>query len=173
MIAHLLEVIDLGGQHTEDKLILLAGGVGDLDVCAVRVPSVMAPFSMNFMLPVPGSLGACQREMRSETSAAGIRCSARETAVLFQMNTRSFSRTAGSLLIGSPGLQIVRMRLLGHMVAGSSLCAEDMGLGDEVGVGVLLRVQVLKQRCSAHSGAGGSLVHTLDLAVEDGVGVDD
>ena len=43
-----------------------------------RVPSVTAPFAMNFMLEVPlASLDAS--EICSETSAAGMRCSAAVT----------------------------------------------------------------------------------------------
>ena len=36
VVAHLLEVVDLGGQHTEDQLVLLAGGISDLNICAVQ-----------------------------------------------------------------------------------------------------------------------------------------
>ena len=63
--------------------------------------------------------------------------------------------------------------LLCHVVAGSSLCAEDVGLGDEVGVGVLLQVQVLCSDVQRIQVLALVLVHTLDLAVKDGIGVDD
>ena len=37
VVAHLLQVVHLGGQHTEDQLVLLAGGIGDLnDIAALR-----------------------------------------------------------------------------------------------------------------------------------------
>ena len=43
-----------------------------------RVPRVMAPLSMSFMLPVPEA-SVPAREICSETSAAGMIFSARET----------------------------------------------------------------------------------------------
>ena len=56
--------------------------------------------------------------------------------------------------------------------SGSSLCAEDIGLGDEVGVGVLLQVQVLCSDVQRIQVLALVLVHTLDLAVKDGIGID-
>src|SRR5699024_9031164 len=57
--------------------------------------------------------------------------------------------------------------------AGGCLGTEEIGLGDEVGAGVGLQVQVLGSDVQRIQVLALVLVHPLDLAVKDGVGIDD
>ena len=86
---------------------------------------------------------------------------------------RSLPRTAGSSSISLPSLQIMRIICLGHVVAGGGLRAEDVGLGGELGVGVVLQVQVLGSDVQRVQVLALVLVHTLDLAVKDRIRVND
>ena len=46
-------VLDLGGRQPEEEEVVLSRGAGISIVAPSRVPTVRAPFIMNFMLPVP------------------------------------------------------------------------------------------------------------------------
>ena len=94
-------------------------------------------------------------------------------AVLFQIDHAQLVAHGGIIVDQVAQLADHPDHLLGHVVAGGSLCAEDIGLGDEVGVGVLLQIQVLSGDVQGVQVLTLVLVHPLDLAVEDGVGVDD
>ena len=172
VIAHLLEVVDLGGQHTEDELVLLAGGVGDLDVCAVQSTQRDGTVQHELHVAGTGSLGACQRDLLRDLGC-GHQVLAQGDTVLFQIDHAQLLADSGVVVDEVAQLADHADHLLGHIVAGSSLCAEDIGLGDEVGVGVLLQVQVLSSDVQRIQVLALVLVHTLDLAVEDGAGVDD
>ena len=142
VVAHLLEVVDLGGQHTEDQLVLLAGGIGDLDVCAVQSAQRDGTVQHELHVAGTGSLGASQRDLLRDLGS-GHQVLAQGDAVLFQIDHAQLVADSGVVVDEVAQLADHADHLLGHVVAGSSLCAEDIGLGDEVGVGVLLQVQVL------------------------------
>ena len=172
MVAHLLEVVHLGGQHTEDQLVLLAGSVCDLHVCAVQSAQSDSAVQHELHVAGTGSLGASQRDLLRDLGG-GHQVLAQRDAVLFQIDHAQLVAHSGVVVNEVAQLADHADHLLCHVVAGSSLCTEDIGLGDEVGVGVLLQVQVLGSDVQRVQVLALVLVHTLDLTVKDGVRVDD
>ena len=172
MVAHLLEVVHLGGQHTEDQLVLLAGSVCDLHVCAVQSAQSDSTVQHELHVASTGSLGACQRDLLRDLGG-GHQVLAQRDAVLFQIDHAQLVAHSGVVVDEVAQLADHADHLLCHVVTGSSLCTEDIGLGDEVGVGVLLQVQVLGSNVQRVQVLALILVHTLDLTVKDGVRVDD
>ena len=98
---------------------------------------------------------------------------AQRDAVLFQIDHAQLVAHSGVIVDEVAQLADHADHLLCHVVTGSSLCTEDIGFGDEVGVGVLLQVQVLGSDVQRVQVLALILVHTLDLTVKDGVRVDD
>ncbi len=170
VVAHALQRIDLGGQHAEDDLVLVAGGIGDLHIGAIQVPRVMAPFCISFILPVPEA-SVPAREICSLTSLGGHQPLAHGNIVFLQVDDL---QPAAYIGIGiDHGTQLDKADdLFGQVIAGGRLGAKEIGAGLELGVGVLLDIQVVLEDLQGIEVLALILMQTLDLHIEQRIGID-
>ena len=172
VVAHALQRVDLGGQHAEDDLVLVAGGIGDLNIRAVQRAQRDRAVQHELHVAGAGSLGAGQRDLLG--NLGGRHQALRQAdAVVLKVDDAQLATHGGILVDQLAQLADHADHLLGHVVAGGGLRAEDVGLGGELGVGVVLQVQVLGRDVQGVQVLALVLVHALDLAVEDGIRVDD
>ena len=123
------------------------------------------------MLPVPGRLGACQTDLLAHF-AGGHQPFGQGNVVVLQIDHPQLFTHGGVVVDQGAQLADQADHLLGHVVAGGGLRAEDVGLGGELRIGMILQVQVLRGDVQRVQVLALVLVHALDLAVEDGIGVD-
>ena len=97
MVAHALQRVDLGGQHTEDDLVLMAGGVGDLNVRAVQRAQRDRAVQHELHVAGAGCLGAGQRDLLRDLGG-GHQALGQADAVVLEVDDAQLAADSGILV---------------------------------------------------------------------------
>ena len=164
------KLVNLVAVKTEDVDVVLAAGLVDLYVSTVH--STHSNRTVHHKLHTAGTAGllTCKRDLLGDISRRNKHLCKRYVVLLHKYDLD---------LVTGKGISLKLLReepdkldkLLRHNVAGSSLTAEDEGLGRNIRIGIIHNLGIKRHNLQHVKELTLVLVHSLDLYVEDRVGI--